>query len=502
MQLKSRNPLILFAALACLTLACCIAPARAQTPPAVRMIEPEDNSRFSPGTNILLRAALGDPAAPIRHLEFIADGEVIGIVSNAPFSITWSNVASGIYQVGARVVPQTGASIESSKVHLRVYNARLTFGLDRVPVLEKVKFFRIPLWQYCASLIYIFLAFYISKFLDFLTRVWLKRWAERTSTRFDDLLLDLLNGPTKIIAFVIFLRIGLEVFSWPHLVRSFLGKGFTIIVALSLTYTVLKFIDLVLGYWKDRNRVEADRAFDEQLFPIIRKSLKVFIVVVAALVTLDNIGVNITAAIASLSIGGLAVGLAAQDTLANLFGAIAVFVDKPFKIGDFIQVDAFKGNVESIGLRSTRIRSPDGHLITIPNKTMGNATITNVTLRPNIKTEINIGITYDTPSDKVRRAVDILREIYGGHPMTGDLIISFNRFADSALNIFVIHWWKGLDFKAYLAGMQELNLQIKNRFDSEGISFAFPTQTVYMKQDSRWELASGTPEDKKPQLKS
>src|SRR6185295_7219143 len=110
-----------------------------------------------------------------------------------------------------------------------------------------------------------------------------------------------------------------------------------------------------------------DKTFDEQLFPIIRKSLKLFVIVVATLVTLDNIGVNITAAIASLSIGGLAVGLAAQDTLANLFGAVAVFVDKPFRIGDAIKLESVTGNVEAIGMRSTRVRNLEGHLVSIPN---------------------------------------------------------------------------------------------------------------------------------------
>src|SRR6185437_7938652 len=101
-------------------------------------------------------------------------------------------------------------------------------------------------------------------------------------------------------------------------------------------------------YWRQRTRADTDRTFDEQLFPVIRKSLKVFIIVVSVLVTLDNIGVNITAAIASLSIGGLAIGLAAQDTLANLFGAVAVFVDKPFRIGDYIRLSDVEGSVESI----------------------------------------------------------------------------------------------------------------------------------------------------------
>lgn len=344
------------------------------------------------------------------------------------------------------------------------------------------------LWKYLFSLIYIFLAFYVSKLLDYLTRVWLKKWAARTKTKFDDLVLELLNGPVKVVAFMIFLRIGLDVFAWPEMVQKILAKGFTVIVAVSLTYMVLKFIDLLMGYWRQRAEAHEDQAFNKQLFPIIRKSLKVFVIVVAAMVTLDNLGVNITAAIASLSIGGLAVGLAAQDTLANLFGGIAIFLDKPFKIGDRIQIDAVDGAVETIGLRSTRVRNLNGHLVTIPNKTMGNATITNIAARERIKTEMNLGLTYDTPAEKVRLALKIIKEIFGGHPMTADLVMSFNKFESSSLNILVVHWWKDADFLASLGGLQEMNLALKERFDKEGISFAFPTQTIYMKQDSEWRL--------------
>jgi len=347
------------------------------------------------------------------------------------------------------------------------------------------------LWKYIFSLIYIFLAFYVSKLLDYLTRVWLKNWAAKTKTTFDDLLLEMLNGPVKVVAFMIFLRIGLDVFEWPHIVEAVLSKGFTIVVAISLTYLVMKVIDLFLGYWKQRSLDQEDQSFNQQLFPIIRKSLKLFIVVVAALLTLDNMGVNITAAIASLSIGGLAVGLAAQDTLANLFGAVAIFLDKPFKIGDRIQLDAVDGPVEAIGIRSTRVRNLDGHLVTIPNKTMGNATITNISARPNIKTVMNIGITYDTPVEKIKLALKIIEEVFRGHPKTEKLVMSFNKFENSSLNILVVHWWNDADFLASLAGLQEMNLTLKGRFDQEKISFAFPTQTLYLKQDSNWRIGEG-----------
>jgi MscS family membrane protein len=347
------------------------------------------------------------------------------------------------------------------------------------------------LWKYLFSLIYIFLAFYVSKLLDFLTRVWLKKLAARTQTKFDDLLLDLLNGPVKIVAFIIFLRIGLDVFDWPLVVQKVLAKGFTIIVAVSLTYMVLKLVDLVMGYWRQRAEAKEDEAFNKQLFPIVRKSLKVFVIAVAALVTLSNIGVDVTAAIASLSIGGLALGLAAQDTLANLFGGISIFLDKPFRIGDRVQLDGVDGPVESIGLRSTRVRNLDGHLITIPNKTMGNATITNISARPNIKTVMNIGVTYDTSAEKVKRALKIIEEVYKHHPKSFNCIISFNKFESSSLNILVVHWWNSTDFVEYLGGIQEMNLSLKERFDAEKISFAFPTQTLYVKQDSDWRLGEG-----------
>jgi MscS family membrane protein len=202
------------------------------------------------------------------------------------------------------------------------------------------------------------------------------------------------------------------------------------------------------------------------------------------LLTLQNLGLNITSLIASVSIGGLALSLAAQDTLANFFGAIAVLVDKPFRIGDSVKFENVEGTIEAIGFRSTRVRNFDGFLVSVPNKTVGNATITNMSKRTRIRTLIDIGLTYDTPAEKVQRALTLLNEIFRGHPMTDDVMIGFNKFTDSSLNIFVIHWWKNNDYKNYLAGVEQMNLSIKQRFDQERIEFAFPTRTVYLKSDA------------------
>lgn len=467
--------------------------ANAQTGVPITILEPKADTVFRDGTNITISARVETPEETVRHVEFLRDSKSLGIVSNVPFTLTWTNVPKGNHRLQVVMVDTKGATNTSSVVPIRVHtvDAYLTFGLDRVEVLNYDGILGLPLWQYIASLIYIFLAFYISKFLDFMTRVWLKRWASKTSTQLDDLLLELLNGPVKVIAFVILLHIGLNVFSWPIWIEEFFSKFLRVVVAISITYTLLRAVDMALSYWRKQSGANRDKSFDEQLFPIISKSLKLFIIVVAVLVTWQNLSEKpITAILASLSIGGLAIGLAAQDTIANFFGAVVVFVDKPFRVGDRIQLPEVDGTVESIGLRSTRVRNLDGHLITVPNKTMGNATITNITKRPNIKTVMNIGITYDTPTEKVKLALQILQDIYKKHPKTSDLIVSFNQFGNSALNILVVHWWNATDHKEYLAGMQEMNLELKQRFDAEGISFAFPSQTLYLKQDSDWRLVS------------
>jgi len=355
-----------------------------------------------------------------------------------------------------------------------------TFGLDNFDSLCENKPLGEPLWKYLASLIYIVLAFGVAWLLDRLVNGWLKRLAARTESQYDDLLLALLRGPVKVVAFVILLHIGLGMFDWPERAQKYLSHALIVVVACSVTYVVLKMVDLLLAVWREKIISVQDKAFAEQLFPLLRKVTKVAVIIAAAVLTADNLDIKITSLLAGLSVGGLALGLAAQDTVANLFGAVAIFLDKPFYIGDRIKVENVDGAVESIGLRSTRVRNLDGYLVTLPNKLMGNAVITNITRRPNIKTEMNFGLTCDTPVEKVRRATAILEEIFRANPKTVDLIISFNKFADSSLNIYVSHVWNGTQDKVYYAEMQEFNLKIKQRFADEAIEFAFPSRTVYL----------------------
>jgi MscS family membrane protein len=386
--------------------------------------------------------------------------------------LAWSFWAAA--QPATNQAPSAETNRASTLVqHLDQLNQHhITLGFDKLEFLRDHYFLDEPLWKYAASLAYILLAFATTRLIDWITFAWLKRLAARTETNLDDLLLKFLRGPVKVVAFVIFLNLGLTIFDWSDTARMYFSKLLILIVAGSMTYVTLRVVDLLLNAWRRRTAHEADRRFNDQLFSILRRGLNVFIILVAVMVTAQNIGINITAAITSLSIGGLAVGLAAQDTLANLFGAIAVFADKPFRVGDNIKLPDVEGTVEAVGLRSTRVRNLDGQLAVIPNKTVANAAVINISQRPSIKTAMNITLAPDLPSAKVKRALALLDEIYRSNPATQDAWISFNQFTGKNLNVLVVLWTKGADYQKHLASLQEMNLAVKERFDAEGIGLA------------------------------
>lgn len=380
----------------------------------------------------------------------------------------------------------TGLRLDLAQSEFIKKNASaLTFGLDQVEALQ-AELLGHPYWQYLSSLLYVLLAFLVSKLVDWLINVQLRKWASRTVTEWDDIVVGLFDGPIKVIVFVLLLNIGLQMFDWPAWAEKWFSKLTIFAVGVSLIVVVLKAIDALGGVWKRRLPADGDRSFNESFVSLTVKVLKAALVIVALFTVLGNLGFDIRTALASVSIVGLALGLAAQDTVGNLFGAVAVFVDKPFKIGDRVRIGDVDGTVEDMGVRSTRIRSLEGFVVTVPNKNIGNATVINITQRPTIRANFAVGITYDTPADRVRRAVQILEEIFKGHAKTADVVIHFNKFADFYLNIDILYWCRTTDWKEFCATLQELNLTIKERFDAEGIGFAFPTQTLYLREERNW----------------
>ena len=383
---------------------------------------------------------------------------------------------------------QTDVLAESHMRFIDQNRELLTFGLDRVPALQTEIAWH-PLWQYIATLLYVAIAFFAAKLVDWIINSWLKALTRRTNTQFDDILVGLLDGPVKVIVFVILLNIGLQLFAWPPIVNSWLAKLTILAVGSSLLQVLLKAIDAMILLWRKRLSAEGDHSFNQHFLLLMGKIVKSVIVVVAAFTVLGSLGIDIRAALASVSVIGLALGLAAQDTVGNLFGAAAVFLDKPFKIGDSVRIGDVEGSVEEMGLRSTRIRNGEGHLITVPNREMGNSRIVNISRRPTFRTAFTLGLPHSMTAAEVQKAIDLTRETFADHPQTHDVTVQFTRIADASLNIEVVHWCKTTEGRKQAAVLQELNLRLKERFDAAGIRLATPTRAIVMSSGGD----SGTP---------
>ncbi len=446
--------------------------------PSLRIVQPEDDLVVRPGTNLVVRAEVDGATQPVT-VEFTRNGRAIGSASQPPYRVVWAEVPEGRSYLKARLRLGTNI-VESVVVRVRAHRweGLITFGLDKVEGLQS-KLWGNQLWQYAASLAYILLAVFSASVVDFFAQLFVRKWASTGTANSAVLAIKLFKGPIRAICCVLVAQVGVEVFPFPFQVERWAVRILSIALTWAVTSVALSFVDLLVSNWTIKAMGRDDRNVDEQLFPVLRKVLKVFVVILAALFVCQNVlHKDVTALLASLSIGGLAIGLAAQDTLGDLFGAMSIFVDQPFRIGDSIKLGTTEGTVETIGVRSTKLRSPEGYLITIPNKTMGNATITNVSSRPTIKTDLNFHLPYELSAASIGRATLVLREIFTQHPMTLDVVVSVNKFGESWVNVLVSHTWKSTNYNAYLAGMEELHVEVKRRFDAEKIQFAVPAREV------------------------
>ena len=260
------------------------------------------------------------------------------------------------------------------------------------------------------------------------------------------------------------------------------------LMALAVAYLIYRLVDIVEYYLK-RWTGRTETKLDDMLVPVIRKSLRIFVTVVAVLFISENIlGQEIGTILAAAGIGGLAFALAAKDTIANFFGSVTIFADRPFQVGERIKLGGYDGPVEQVGFRSTRIRTLDGHQVTIPNSIIVNDMVENIGRRPFIKRVSNIGVTYNTPPDMVEKAVQIIKDILAETEEVNrdpGLVprIFFNEFKDFYLNILMIYWVKPPDYWLAQGVHQKINLAIMRAFADEGIEFAFPTQTLYLKKE-------------------
>ncbi len=305
-----------------------------------------------------------------------------------------------------------------------------------------------------------------------------KKLTSKTKTKLDDILVDMLEEPIVVIATVIGVLIGTGQLSFPENIEAWIHNVYMVVIALTITWLLARLVDAIIKEYIVPLTQKTEGDFDDQIVPIIRKAIRAAIWILGIIIALNNAGYNVGALLAGLGIGGIALAMAAKDTVANFFGGITIFTDKPFIINDRIKINGFDGTITEIGIRSTRLKTLENRIVTIPNSKFTDGMVENVSSEPHRKVVLKLGLVYETTAEKIQNGMKALQAIVDeNESLEENTVISFTEFGDFALGILFIYYIKK---DADIMGAQtEVNMQIKKRFEELGIEMAFPTQTVY-----------------------
>ncbi len=337
-------------------------------------------------------------------------------------------------------------------------------------------------WQILLLFGVIFLSLVLGQFVR-LTARWRAERLKESGRVMRSLTYETLAKSVPAIALLLGLAMGLSRLTLGFKLEMFTGTILHVMLSVIVGYICFRLVDVIVAFLRDLAR-RSGSTLNDMLVPIVSTSLRLTVIVLVVLEIATAVSNQPpSAVIAGLGAGGLAVGLAAQDTIKNLFGSVMIFADRPFELGDRIVIDGHDGPVESVGFRSSRIRTLDGHLVTVPNGEMAHKTIHNVGKRPFIRRVMNIRIAYGTAPEKVQQALGILRQLLDHHDGFNEKYpprVFLHDFLDSAVNIRAIYWYHPPDYWDYCDFGERLNLQILHQFRDADIDFALPAQNLFV----------------------
>ena len=264
----------------------------------------------------------------------------------------------------------------------------------------------------------------------------------------------------------------------PVSIGDCIDRIFLFMIILSVFWIILRIIDFISHVLLFKASLTHNKS-DDQLVPFLKELFKTLVIFIGFFTLLGFVfEVNVLTLITGLGIGGIAIALAAKESLENLIGSFTIFLDKPFVVGDLVKVDGVEGTVEKVGFRSTRIRTAEKTMATIPNRGMIDGVLENLSLRDSRKVNFIIGLTYETTAESVKNIISEIKAYINQRPGTVDVHASFKSFGDSALNIEVNYFITNLDFNEFLRIRQEINLEIMDIVMRNKSGFAYPTQRL------------------------
>jgi len=333
--------------------------------------------------------------------------------------------------------------------------------------------------------IYAIFIFLFALLLKVIFKKSVNKLVEKTSNKFDDELLASLDRPIDFLFILLGINFALSVLtideSITQVLSQLLRSGFIIV----LFWSILNFLThLTENLHKITDKFGDKVSHDVANF--IVKSLRVFIIAIAFIAVLQEWGYNVSGFLASLGLVGMAFALAAKDTAANLFGSLVIFTDKPFQVGDWIKTPQVEGTIENVGIRSTKVRTFAQALVTVPNAVLANSAILNWSRMGKRRIKMNIGLTYDTPVEKVETIVKDIKTMLQNHPDIHQetMHVYFSEFAASSLNIFCYYFTATTNWGEFMRVREDTYFQIMKIIELHNAEFAFPTQTLHINNEN------------------
>ncbi len=385
-----------------------------------------------------------------------------------------------IVKLGDRWLFSTATIKAIPELHAQTTPPLLERILAALPAWFHARFAGIAVWQLCGILLCLLVALTLQKLVVFVTATYVRRAAGRFATWADAAVARVARPVGGLVIagvfYVVIPWLGLSVRA-----SQIAGVATTALAGYSVAWLAYRLVD-VLADWLIAKADKTESKLDDQLVPLLRKSLKVFIAAIGTIFVLQNLNVDVGSLLAGLGLGGLAFALAAQDTVKNFFGSLVVFIDKPFQIGDWVTIDGIEGLIEEVGFRTTRVRTFYNSLVTVPNAKLTGTPVDNYGARRWRRYSTNVTVRYDTPPERITAFVEgIEATVLRLDGMRKDyVVIAFDGYKEWGLNVMIYCFMDVPDWKTEMAVRTTLNVEILKLAAELGVSFAMPTRTLHM----------------------
>jgi MscS family membrane protein len=366
-------------------------------------------------------------------------------------------------------------------LYLNTFSSVVEAIIAQLPDWARDELFGIEYWQFIGVFLWLLLAFVLTKIFEYVIHNYIIKWTKKTTFKWDDTLLAHVRNPVEVILISFILSITYTNLQLPVEINFYIHNILRILISIGLVWLLYNLSDVFARYLTSFTASTTNQ-LDDQLIPLVRKTLRFFIVVMGVILILQNNGYNVASLIAGLGIGGLAVALAARETLANFFGSVTILLDKPFKVGDWVKIGSEEGTIEEVGFRSTRIRTFYNSLVSVPNSKVADTAIDNLGLRKYRRLKLMLGLTYSTTPTQMEAFVEGIKALVKSneHIRQDYYEVHFNNFGPHSLDVLVYIFFDVPDWSTELQERHNFLLALLQLAKEVGVEFAFPTQTLHV----------------------